>query len=428
VTARALALLALLALVAAGCGGEDSPWATTTTGAAVTTTTTAPATTTTAGTTTTAAPTTVRVAADGSGDAPDLAAAVALVAPGGTVLLEAGEHRLAAPLAIDKPVTIRGAGSDQTTVLADQPPVLLTFAGPGQLVLEGVAFRYQGTEPADGLVIEGGAIAFTDVEVSGVVRGPDATAESPDAEAGGNGFLIRGDATGTLDRCTATDNQLQGFAFGGSSRVTVTSSTAAGNAQDGFLWELDSVGTAEGSTARDNGLHGFGTQGRASTTLTANTATGNGQAGFVWQERASGRAEGNTAEDNGMHGFGTEDEATTTLLDNIARGNAQCGFIWAQTATGTGRRNLSEDNGLSGFWVAGQAAPTLVNNTARSNQHPEGYGSGLAFAGTAGGEARRNEVYDNDWGIAIGPNAAPELANNEVHDNTLDVYEDAPIS
>jgi parallel beta-helix repeat protein len=419
--------MALMALVAAGCGGDGSPWATTTAGAVATTA--APATTTTVGTTTTAAPpTTVRVAVDGSGDAPDLVAAAALVAPGGTILLDAGEHRLPAPLAIDRPLTIRGAGSDQTTVLADQPPALLTFAGSGELVLEGIAFRYQGTEAADGLVIEGGVIAFSDVEVSGLIHGPDATGEGLAAETGGTGFLVRGDATGAFERCTAADNQMQGFAFGGSSRVTVTSSTATGNGETGFLWDLDSIGRAQDNTAENNGLHGFATQGRATSTLTANTSSGNGQGGFVWQDGASGRAEGNTAEDNGMHGFGTEDEAATTLLDNIARGNGECGFEWAQKTTGTARRNLSEGNGLSGFWVAGEAAPTLVNNIARSNRHPEGYGSGLAFAGTAGGEARRNEVYDNDWGIAIGPNAAPELANNEVHDNTLDVYEDAPIS
>jgi len=418
-----------MALVAVGCGGEGSPWATTTTGAVVTTTTAlAPTTTTTVGTTTTTAPpTTVRVAADGSGNAPDLDAAVALVAPGGTVLLDAGEHRLAGPVVIDKPLTIRGEGSNQTTVLAGQPAALLTFAGPGELVLEGVAFRYEGTEPSDGLVIEGGVIAFTDVAVSGLVRGPDATAEDPEAETGGTGFLVRGDTTGSLDRCTAADNQMHGFGFAANSRVTVTSSTAAGNGRNGFLWEGESIGTAEGSTARDNGLHGFGTQGRATTTLTANTATGNGQAGFAWLDNASGRAEGNTAEDNGMHGFGTEDEAATTLLENTARGNGECGFVWAQKATGTARRNLSEGNRLSGFWIGEEAAPTLINNTARSNRHPEGYGSGLAFAGTAGGEARRNEVYDNDWGIAIGPDAVPELANNEVHDNTRDLYEDAPI-
>ncbi len=70
--------------------------------------------------------------------------------------------------------------------------------------------------------------------------------------------------------------------------------------------------------------------------------------------------------------------------------------------------------------MADSAAPTLVNNIARGNRHAEGYGSGIVFAEAAGGVARRNQVYDNDWGIAIGPDAQPRLADNDVHDNTRD--------
>lgn len=420
--ARPVGLAILMA--AAGCGGDGGPWASTSAPA-----TTAPTSTTAATTTssTTAAPlATVRVATDGSGDAPDLATAVAMVAVGGTIVLNPGDHLLSAPLIVDKPLTIRGAGSDQTTVTGSLPPNLLLFTGLGDFRLEGITFRYLGTELADGLVVEGGAIAFNDVVVSGLVRGPE-DAEDPEAEAGGTGFVVRGDASGTLDRCAAEENQLHGFGFLGTARVTIRDSTAADNGQNGFAWMEDSTGTAEGNIARGNGLHGFDTEDRAETTLTGNLAEGNGEGGFVWQQDAAGMGDENTATGNGLHGFGTEDQAETTLTDNSSTGNGQCGFRWAQDATGEARRNAAEGNGLCGFWIADAAAPTLINNVARSNRHAEGYGSGLAYAGTAGGVARRNQVYDNDWGIAIGPDAVPVLTHNDVHDNTRDLYQDAPV-
>ena len=416
---RIAGLVIMVALAAAGCGGEGSPWASTTAAP----TTTAVTTTSVATTTTTGAPTTVRVAPDGTGDAPDLAAAVGLVAAGGTILLDPGEHHLAAALLVDKPLTIRGAGSDTTAVVGDRPPELLRFTGPGTFTMEGTTFRYQGTEPADGVVTDGGTIAFTDVQVTGAVRTVD-----PEAiEQAGSGFVITGDATGTINGCLAADNQLHGFSFVGTAHVTISASTADGNGENGFYWAGSAVGTAEGNTAQGNGLHGFGTQGGATSTLTGNTATNNAEGGFVWLEDATGTAEGNTAQGNGLHGFGTEDRATSNLAGNTATGNAQCGFRWAQEAAGTARRNTSEQNGLSGFWVADSAAPSLVNNIARGNRHAEGYGSGIVFAETAAGVARRNQVYDNDWGIAVGPDAQPRLADNDVHDNGRDIYLDAPV-
>lgn len=423
---RTAGLAIIVALAAAGCGGEGSPWDSTTAAPTTTavTTTSAVITTSVAATTTTGAPTTVRVAPDGTGDAPDLAAAVGLVAPGGTILLDPGEHHLAAALVVDKALTFRGAGSDTTTVVGDQPPEVLRLVGPGDFTLEGLTFRYQGTQPADAVVADGGTIAFADVQATGAVRTEDPEA----AEHAGSGFVIMGNAAGTIDRCLAVDNQLNGFAFTGTAHVTITSSLARDNGEDGFYWGGSAVGIAEGNTAQGNGLHGFGTQDVATTTLVENTATDNTEGGFAWLGGSTGIAEGNIALGNGLHGFGIEDQATSTLTENTAQGNEECGFRWAQEATGTARRNTSEENGLCGFWIADGAAPTIVNNIARGNRHPEGYGSGIVFAESAGGAARRNQVYDNDWGIAVGPDAQPRLADNDVHDNTRDIYEDAPVA
>jgi hypothetical protein len=389
-TARAARLLALAVLAAAGCAEGEAYWLST-----MTTTTTTPSTTaastTTAAPATTAAPTTtipadaLRVAADGSGEAPDLESALGMIAPGGTILLEAGVHTLGGPLAIETPVIIRGMGSELTTVIGEQAPELLRFTGPGPFALEGITFRYRGTGAADGLVAEGGTIAFTDVTVVGAVRAD---------ERGGSGFLAAGGTTGTIDRCTARDNRHHGFEFRDAADVAVIDSTASANGSSGFAWSGQARGSARGSDARTNGLSGFVVLNRARPALTGNRSEENGDNGFLFKGTSRATATGNTAEGNRWAGFRWVEQASGVTEGNTARGNAD------------------------GFWVADEAAPTLLGNISRGHHNESGTGSGLVYSGTDGGAARHNKIYDNDWGIALGTDAAPGLEDNDVHDNT----------
>ncbi len=384
---------------------------------------------------------TVRVAPDGSGEAPDLAAALAAVAPGGTILLEAGEHILGGPLLIEAPVTIRGMGSGQTTVIGESAPELLRFAGPGDFTLEGITFRYRGTGEANGLVAEGGTISFTDVVVSGAVRGE---------ELDGAAFVVLGDATGTVEHCTAEDNQGPGFLFGGTTDIRVTDSTGSANGGSGFAWSGQATGAITASSAERNRQDGFHITEAAAPDLTDNEAAANTEAGFRWSDTAAGKAEANLAGDNGFSGFVVLDRARPTLTDNhaeengddgflfketsratVARnratGNAWAGFRWVDQASGTAEANTAAGNS-DGFWIADQADPTLIGNTSRGHHTAAGNGSGLVYSGTAGGAARHNEISDNDWGIAISADATPSLADNDVHDNTSNQVTDVTFS
>jgi len=106
-----------------------------------------------------------------------------------------------------------------------------------------------------------------------------------------------------------------------------------------------------------------------------------------------------------------------TLAGNQAVANAWAGFRWVEQASGTAQGNTAREN-ADGFWVADEAEPTLIGNVARGHHNDAGNASGLVYSGTAGGAARGNEIFDNDWGIALGSQAAPALADNDVHDNT----------
>jgi parallel beta-helix repeat protein len=445
--ARLVGIFALLALVAAGCGDDnaggdfssttagvvlgspDGDWIVTTSTSTTSTSTTTTSTT----TTTTTIPTAdaVRVAPDGSGDAPDLASALAMVESGGTILLDAGEYLLAGPLVIDRAVVIRGSGSGQTTVAGTEPPDLLRFAGPGTLTLEGISFRYRGTAGADCLVVEGGTISFNDVLVAGAIN---------DGETGGTGLLVVGDTDGTVNGATARGNDGHGFEFRGTAAVQVTASDASANHRSGFAWSGQAGGVVTGSTAEGNGLNGFQVGEGAAPDLTGNQALNNTEGGFRWSETAAGAAEGNTARGNGFSGFIALNRARPTLTDNQAEeneddgflfkgtsratvsgnravANAWAGFRWVEQASGTAQGNTALEN-ADGFWVADEADPTLIGNIARGHHNDAGNGSGFVYSGTAGGAARSNEIFDNDWGVALGTGADPTLTGNDVHDNT----------
>ncbi len=383
-------LLILIGLAAAGCAEGEAYWLFTTTTAPVASSTTA-APTTTAVTTTTAPTTTsiaadaLRVAPDGSGDAPDLASALAIIAPGGTIVLEAGVHTLPAPVLIETPVTIAGRGSELTTVIGEQAPELLRFTGPGPFTLQGVTFRYRGGEAADGLVVEGGMITFADVQIVGAVRADD---------TGGSGFVLLGRAGGTIDGCTARDNGHHGFDFRDTSDVRITNSTASANTASGFAWSGQATGSAADSAAEGNGFSGFVVLHRARPTLTDNLSEQNGDNGFLFKGTSRAVLTGNTARDNGWSGY-----------------------RWVEEASGTAQSNAAEGN-TDGFWVADEADPTLIGNTSRGHHTEAGNGAGLVYSGTVGGAARRNVVYDNDWGIALGTYAEPLLQDNDIRDNT----------
>lgn len=447
----AAGLLALVMLVASACsddpdgagwdlstttvgpllGSPDGDWilTTTTTSASTTSTSTTTSTTT---TTTTTIPTAdaVRVAPDGSGDAPDLASALAMVESGGTILLEAGEHLLPGPLLIDRSVVIRGAGSGQTVVAGTEPPELLRFTGPGELTLEGFSLRYRGTAAANCLVIEGGTVSLRDLAASGAVAADGAE---------GVGFLFTGNTAGTTAGAVARGNQGHGFMFREAAGVEVAASTASANEGAGFAWSGQATGTAADSLAEGNGLSGFQVGEGAAPTLTGNQALDNAEAGFRWSETAAGTAAENTARGNELSGFVVLSRARPTLTDNQAEengddgflfkgnsratasgnraaANAWAGFRWVEQASGTAQGNTALQN-ADGFWVADAAVPTLIGNVSRGHRNEAGNGSGLVYSGTAGGAARDNEIFDNDWGIALGTVAAPELADNDVHDN-----------
>ncbi len=86
------------------------------------------------------------------------------------ITLEAGVYKVSECLLVEKPLTIRGAGSERTTILASQGGCVFNFIGEAedQLQLEGIGFHYsQFGIGSDTVLIEGMSFAVKDVDFFG---------------------------------------------------------------------------------------------------------------------------------------------------------------------------------------------------------------------------------------------------------------------
>ena len=153
--------------------------------------------------TNTPAPTTVVVADDGSGDYKTLPEAVAAVAAGSTIILEAGTFTLDRMLIVDKDLTLKGSGMDETFVAGNGEEAVVRFAGPGRFDVEGITFRYDGGSWANVVVVTDGDVDIYRCGFTGGIF---------DAEAskGGSGVLFFGHSTVEVARCSVDGRIVDG--------------------------------------------------------------------------------------------------------------------------------------------------------------------------------------------------------------------------
>ena len=160
------------------------------------------------------------------GPTDDIAAALAAMPDGSTLVLRAGSYRLPDILVLLRAVTVRGAGRGRTVVTgaAAEAAVLLMTAKP--VSFEHLAVHRVG-KTAGSVVVTGPTAALTmrDVDIRG--------GRTDSGGGGGVGVLLSGSTT---DRPAASvtftavgsvfsDNDAAGVAAGGSHRVAVSSST-----------------------------------------------------------------------------------------------------------------------------------------------------------------------------------------------------------
>ena len=300
------------------------------------------------------------VAPDGSGDFRSLEEAVSKAQPGATLYLKAGIHRLAHPLALDKPLTLIGEGMETTQIVCDGEGSVVSFSGDGLFSASDLAFVHEGIRWGDAVRANRGEVRLYRCLFTGGVW-------DEANQRGGDGLWLYGTVRGYVEACWATGNQLVGIRLSGQAQPTL-----------------------EGNTCRENK-----------------------GAGIAYFGSAAGAARQNTCAGNEKHGIYVGEQSQPTLEGNTCRENKDTGIAYFGSAAGAARQNTCAGNERNGIYVGEQAQPTLEGNTCRENKL-----YGISYGNKAGGVARGNECTSNgEDGIFVVPTAHPMLRDNRCRGN-----------
>jgi parallel beta-helix repeat protein len=365
---KLLLVCLLVALPALACNGDSLPFfptptptftpTPTNTPTPTSTPTPTPTPTNTPSPTPTPTPSVIRVEADGSGDYATLEEALDSAPEGLPIALGPGTYELEEPLDIRRPITLMGAGMDETEIGSEAEDYVVRFSGNGPFVVEDITFRHEGRETADVGVVRGGEVAFTRCRFTGAIY-------DEEEDVGGTGLLLDGDTTGVVQDCDAVENST-----------------------------------------------GIFVSGRAEPTLEGNTAIDNEESGIAYWDNAGGVARGNDCSWN-VSGIFVGWAAQPVLEGNTCMDNAYYGILFFGHSSGTARHNECSGNDGYGIALGEQAQPTLEENVCTDNNLV-----GIYYADEAGGVARWNECSGNLIGIYVEAAADPELIDNDCYDNS----------
>jgi nitrous oxidase accessory protein NosD len=274
----------------------------------------------------------------------DLQAAILRADPGAVVRLAAGEHVVDEPLMLLQPVTIVGAGRDETAVVSSAEGAAIAFIGEGGIRLEDLEVRHTGEAPASVLVFTTGSVELARVRAAGGVAD----------ESGTSGFgVVLGGAAATdagapqeLDDVEVVDNAAGGIAVVDEAAPTIVASTVRDNAGCGVCYLGVAGGQLRGGTAIGNEV-GVALGNTADPIIERLEAHDNTTAGVVVEAQASGTFEDGEVLANGPIGVLVRDEAAPTLVGLTVEDHGDAAIVFGGTAGGTVRDVVCGGGGLA---------------------------------------------------------------------------------
>lgn len=295
-------------------------------------------------------------------------------APSGAILrLSPGIYDLGnRPLVIDKPLTLVGAGMDETLLIGTGERYVAYFSGTGPFIVATLSFEHQGQQWAHVVEITGGVIDVQQCRFVGGVL---------DKKRGGSGLCLSGETTGVVIGCEAIRNMLSGIQVQEQAQPTLGANICHKNQTCGIFYRGSASGIARQNTCTGNGS-GIAVVEQAQPMIGANTCCENTYSGIEYFNSACGVARQNTCTGNGTAGINVQGQAQPMLEANICTGNAYNGIL-----------------------VQGQAQPTLEANACHKNTY-----SGIRYIDSAGGVVRSNQCSSNGVsGIYIASTACPTI-------------------
>lgn len=268
-------------------------------------------------------PRTVQVSLSDEGDYTSLETAVAEAVPGSTIILDAGQFELSAPLVISKSLTLQGAGADLTTISnsAGGTAVLAIDGEQINVQIQELALQRSGEFAGNIVIAFEGQVDFEDCKISG-------GAKATDDSVTGDGLLVWGSSDVTVKNCTIEENMGAGIVVLDNAQATIDEVTCSHN-ERGIAFLEESTGQISNSDCSRNELTGILIAGSAHVDIINNTITGNGSIGILVQldTDAGGEIRGNSLARNALSVSGTDiqvwEEFTPTIVDNSCDGKGE---------------------------------------------------------------------------------------------------------
>ncbi len=227
----------------------------------------------------------VRLAAGGGGDFATLAEAVAGLAAGSTITLDAGVYELPQTLAVELPLTIRGAGREETVLLLGGGGSGLSYSGDGRLQISDLTLSHGGGRAADVLSILAGELDLADCRVEGGVRAQ--------GQANfGAGLFLENEARAAVRGCEFLFNMGAGVELIEAAQIDLRESLLAGNGSAGLLFDGTSGGLISGNEISDNAGDGILVFAQAAPRISENLIENNAGYGLYYQLDAAGGVAG----------------------------------------------------------------------------------------------------------------------------------------
>ena len=263
------------------------------------------------GTPSKAEPETVRISTNGDGEYATLEDAVENLAPYSTIVLEAGQYELSAPLIITKSLTIQGAGVDLTTISKSSGgTAVLAFEGDS-LTIEDLSLERTGQFASDIMVVVDGKVHLEGCRIAG-------GAGAEDDSIKGDGLVFGKDTVATLQDCIVENNGGVGILVSANTEVTIDRAICSRN-QIGIAFVGESTGVIRRSTCADNQRHGVLVGASAQVEVVNNTIERNGASGIQCQlDAAGGEIRGNTLRENNLATLGSDIEIWGAFAPELA--------------------------------------------------------------------------------------------------------------
>ena len=315
----------------------------------------------------------IRVAANGSGDYPSIAAAIAAAAPGTTIEIGPGVYTEA--LVVDKPLQFVGTGNRAQTIITTDVGNTFYWTAPSGRI-ENLTLQQTGTNEFSAIKFLGGAADITGNDLTS--RGYAAITVEGGAnplvtgntmrDGAASGVYISGDGTtGTYSNNSVFGNAYSGFEISLNANPTVAENIIRNNIQSGIFVSGAATGIYTKNQLQGHGLAAIFVNNASKPDVSNNIITDNKTSGIVVADGGFGAYVGNLIDGCGESGIQVLRGANPDMRDNTVKNGAQAGIVINENGKGRFSGNTVTANAQAGVLTLNGGNAIFKNNAITYN-------------------------------------------------------------